>query len=68
MIMTHLHTIGTTWHTAGLMHGLARTETDFLLRETTRQILDRLEEETGVSPGWIKNGSLLISSIKVEYL
>lgn len=57
---------GTTWHTAGLMYGLARSEVDFLLRKTTRQILKRLEEETGVSSGWINNGALLVSSTAVK--
>lgn len=48
------------------MLGMARSETDFLLRKTTRQILDRLEEETGVNPGYMKNGSLIVSSTKVR--
>lgn len=64
LLEAHQLTAGTTWHTAGLMHGLARSETDFLLRQTTRQILNRLEAETGVSPGWIMNGSLLVSSTR----
>lgn len=62
----HFFLLGTTWHTAGLMHGLARSEVDFLLRQKTRQILNRLEDETGVNTGWIMNGSLLVSSTRVH--
>ncbi|XP_063887251.1 sarcosine dehydrogenase, mitochondrial-like [Scylla paramamosain] len=64
LLEAHELTAGTTWHTAGLMSTMGRSETDYSLRNTTLNMLRRLEEETGVSPGLIENGSVYISSTR----
>jgi hypothetical protein len=33
----------------------------------THSILTKLEEETGVNPGWINNGGLFIANNKVRF-
>ncbi|XP_066953754.1 sarcosine dehydrogenase, mitochondrial-like isoform X1 [Macrobrachium rosenbergii] len=57
-------TSGTTWHTAGLLWRLRPSDTEIHLINTTRELLIRLEGETGVNPGWINNGGLFIASSK----
>ncbi|KAF5292544.1 hypothetical protein FQR65_LT01690 [Abscondita terminalis] len=54
-------TSGTTWHTGGLVWRLRPNDVDIqLLSATTEQLL-KLEEETGLNPGYVKNGGLFIS-------
>ncbi|KAG0711741.1 Sarcosine dehydrogenase, mitochondrial [Chionoecetes opilio] len=67
LLEAHQLTAGTTWHTAGMMHFFGKTETEYLLRDVTAAMVRRLEGETGVSPGWIQNGSLLVSSTEEPY-
>ncbi|XP_071548200.1 sarcosine dehydrogenase, mitochondrial-like [Panulirus ornatus] len=68
LLEAHKLTAGTTWHTAGLMHLLNWSETDFLLKNITYKLLLGLQEETGVDPGWNSNGSMYIASKKVAPL
>ena len=56
---------GTTWHTAGLVWDLGRTDVDTELVSRTVRMLRQLEEDTGVNPGWINNGGLFVASTKV---
>ncbi|KAK4886911.1 hypothetical protein RN001_003182 [Aquatica leii] len=57
-------TSGTTWHTGGLVWRLRPSDVDIqLLSATTEQLL-KLEEETGLNPGYVKNGGLFISRTK----
>ena len=58
--------LGTTWHTAGLLWRLRPNDTEIQLIDITRKLLLRLENETGVNPGWINNGGLFIASNKVK--
>jgi len=57
-------TAGTTWHTAGLVWSLRPNDTDTMLINELIQQVKRLENETGVSPGWINNGGLFIANNK----
>nr|CAG4640629.1 EOG090X014D [Eulimnadia texana] len=57
-------TSGTTWHTAGLVWSLRPSDVDVQLLAHTRELLQNLEQETGVNPGWINNGGLFIASTK----
>ncbi|XP_017757288.1 PREDICTED: sarcosine dehydrogenase, mitochondrial [Eufriesea mexicana] len=53
---------GTTWHTAGLIWSIRGPyDTEMELLNTTRRILNSLEKETGINPGWINNGGLLVA-------
>lgn len=54
-------TAGTTWHTAGLIWRLRPNDVEMQLLNTTRELLMRLEEETGLDPGWINNGGMYIA-------
>lgn len=60
--------IGTTWHTAGLLWRLRPSDAEIHLINTTRELLTRLEDETGVNPGWINNGGLFIASSNVSWM
>ncbi|XP_071443435.1 sarcosine dehydrogenase, mitochondrial isoform X1 [Hetaerina americana] len=57
-------TCGTTWHTAGLVWRLRPSDVEIALLDSTRNLLKRLEEETGLNSGWIQNGGLFIASTK----
>ncbi|XP_013401693.1 sarcosine dehydrogenase, mitochondrial [Lingula anatina] len=57
-------TAGTTWHTAGLVWRLRPNDVDIQLLNRSRDLMQELEEETGVNPGWINNGGLFIASRK----
>ncbi|KAF6039245.1 hypothetical protein EB796_002440 [Bugula neritina] len=57
-------TAGTSWHTAGLLWRLRPNETEMLLNNITRRLMDTLEEETGVHAGFHMNGGLFIASSK----
>ncbi|BFG04875.1 sarcosine dehydrogenase mitochondrial [Drosophila madeirensis] len=54
-------TAGTTWHTAGLLWRLRPNDVDIQLLANSRQMLQQLEAETGLDPGWIQNGGLFIA-------
>ena len=51
-------TAGTTWHTAGLVWRLRPSDVEIQLLTQMVQLVNSLEEETGVNPGWINNGKL----------
>jgi len=57
-------TAGTTWHTAGLVWRLRPSDTEIQLLNHTRDVIQRLESETGIDPGWINNGGLFIANTK----
>jgi len=57
-------TSGTTWHTAGLVWRLRPSDTDVRLLSYTHELLNRLEAETGVDPGYMVNGGLFVASSK----
>lgn len=58
-------TAGTTWHTAGLIWRLRPNDTDIQILNHTRHLLmNVLEAETGVHPGFINNGGLFIANSK----
>lgn len=65
-LCTALSTIGTTWHTAGIVVNLRTTDLETNLISITRETLLRLEKETGVNPGWINNGGMMIAPNKVR--
>ncbi|XP_046403823.1 sarcosine dehydrogenase, mitochondrial-like [Ischnura elegans] len=55
-------TCGTTWHTAGLVWRLRPSDVEIQLLDSTRNLLRRLEDETGLNSGWIQNGGLFIAN------
>jgi len=57
-------TAGTTWHTAGLVWNLRPNDTEIQLLTHTRDVIEGLEQETGIDPGWINNGGLFIANNK----
>ncbi|XP_032227351.2 sarcosine dehydrogenase, mitochondrial [Nematostella vectensis] len=57
-------TSGTTWHSAGLLWRLRPSDQEVEIIGHTRDLAKSLEEETGVSPGWIENGGLFIANNK----
>lgn len=48
----------------GLLWRLRPNETEMLLNNITRELMDTLEEETGVGSGFVMNGGLFIASTK----
>nr|XP_033339035.1 sarcosine dehydrogenase, mitochondrial [Megalopta genalis] len=53
---------GTTWHTGGLVWGIRGPyDVEMQLLSASKRVLNRLEDETGVHPGWINNGGLIIA-------
>ncbi|XP_076233334.1 sarcosine dehydrogenase, mitochondrial-like [Calliopsis andreniformis] len=55
-------TSGTTWHTAGLIWSIrGPSDVEMELLNVTKSILNSLEEETGIDPGWLNNGGLYIA-------
>jgi len=64
LIEKDLLTAGTTWHTAGLVWRLRPSDTEIQLLGHTHSVLERLEAETGIEPGWINNGGLFIANNK----
>lgn len=60
-------TSGTTWHTAGLIWSVrGPSDVEMELLRVTRNVLNSLEEETGINPGWINNGGLYIAQSNVN--
>lgn len=59
-------TSGTTWHTAGLFWRLRPNDVEVQLLRGTKNVLDSLEEETGMNPGFIQNGGLFIARTEVS--
>ena len=58
-------TAGTTWHSAGLVWRLRPSDVDVELLAHTKTLAgDVLENETGLSTGWIQNGGLFIADNK----
>ncbi|XP_046984325.1 sarcosine dehydrogenase, mitochondrial [Schistocerca americana] len=57
-------TSGTTWHSAGLVWSLRPNDVEIQLLAATRNLLAKLEIETGFNPGWINNGGLYIAHNK----
>ncbi|RQW46113.1 FAD-dependent oxidoreductase [Novosphingobium sp. LASN5T] len=55
-------TCGTTWHAAGLLTTLRSTENATKLAKYTQDLYARLEDETGLSTGIMRVGSLQIAS------
>ena len=58
--------LGTTWHTAGLVWRLRPNDTDIQLHHHMNNLVNSIEEETGINPGWINNGGLFIANNKVR--
>ena len=64
-LTTILFLLGTTWHTAGLVWRLRPNDTDIQLLNHMNHLVNNIEEETGINPGWINNGGLFIANNKV---
>jgi sarcosine dehydrogenase len=56
---------GTTWHSAGLLWRLRPNDTDIQLIAKTHEILQVIEAETGINPGWVNNGGMFIAHNQV---
>lgn len=50
------------WHSAGLLWRLRPSSTDIELIAHSRDMAKSLEEETGVSTGWVENGGMFIAN------
>jgi len=48
----------------GLVWSLRPNDIDVELLTSSRELMQNLEAETGVHPGWINNGGLFIASTK----
>lgn len=57
-------TAGTTWHTAGLVWRLRPSDVEIQLINHMVDLVNRLEAETDVNPGWINNGGIFIANNK----
>jgi glycine cleavage system aminomethyltransferase T/glycine/D-amino acid oxidase-like deaminating enzyme len=55
-------TAGTTWHAAGLIVSVFATETDMHMAKYTRDLYERLGEETGQDTGFRANGYMQVAS------
>jgi glycine cleavage system aminomethyltransferase T/glycine/D-amino acid oxidase-like deaminating enzyme len=55
-------TAGTTWHAAGLIVSGFATETDMHMAKYTRDLYERLGEETGQDTGFRANGYMQVAS------
>jgi glycine cleavage system aminomethyltransferase T/glycine/D-amino acid oxidase-like deaminating enzyme len=55
-------TAGTTWHAAGLIVSGFSTETDMHMAKYTRDLYERLGEETGQDTGFRANGYMQVAS------
>ncbi len=60
-------TCGTTWHAAGLVPTLRANYSMSMLAKYSASLYDTLEEETGQSTGYIRNGSLTIATNKERF-
>ena len=62
--ITNRLTCGTTWHSAAMMNSISGSTLWNGLVKYTRHLVSSgiLEEETGVSPGWIQHGGLSITA------
>ena len=49
---------------AGLVWSLRPNDIDVQLLTASRQLMQNIESETGIHPGWINNGGLFIASNK----
>ncbi len=54
-------TCGATWHAAGLIGQVRGNASQAALAQYSADLYDRLEEETGISTGFKRNGSLFVT-------
>ena len=54
-------TCGTTWHAAGLIAQLRATKNMTRLAKYSQELYQKLEEETGLSTGFKRNGSITVA-------
>ncbi|BET00902.1 sarcosine dehydrogenase [Nesidiocoris tenuis] len=59
-------TAGETWHSAGLILQMKVNDIEMQLRSATRNLLEELQSETGMDPGWKNNGGLYLARSKVR--
>ena len=58
-------TSGTTWHSAAMLNTLRGTVTEAAMMNYCKNLVtDILEEETGISPGYIRHGGLTLTTQK----
>lgn len=57
---------GETWHSAGLILQMKVNDIEIQLRSATRALLEGLQNETGMDPGWRQNGGLYLARTKVR--
>jgi 4-methylaminobutanoate oxidase (formaldehyde-forming) len=63
LLERHQLTAGTTWHAAGLITSAGFTdETTLWMSEYSRDLYERLEEETGLATGFMKIGHLHLAT------
>jgi len=62
LLERHRLTSGTTFHAAGLVGQLRSNANITRLLTYSVELYDRLEAETGLSPGWTRNGSLRLAA------
>ena len=54
-------TCGTTWHAAGLIAQLRETKNMTRLAKYSQELYQKLEDETGLSTGFKRNGSITVA-------
>ncbi|XP_060532064.1 sarcosine dehydrogenase, mitochondrial [Cylas formicarius] len=57
-------TSGTTWHTGGLIWSLRPSDAEILLLQKTVEILNNIEKETDINPGFKHTGGIFIARTK----
>ncbi|XP_060530705.1 sarcosine dehydrogenase, mitochondrial-like isoform X1 [Cylas formicarius] len=60
-------TSGTTWHTNGLIWSLRPSDTDILMLRNTLETINKLEEDSGVDPGFIHSGGIFIARTRERF-
>lgn len=58
-------TAGATWHNTGLIWTVSPREIEMQLHNASRDLVLRIQEETGVDPLWQNNGGIHIARTKV---
>lgn len=61
-------TAGATWHNTGLIWTISARDIEIQLLNASRELVIRIQEETGVDPLWNNNGGIQVARTKVTAL
>lgn len=60
-------TAGATWHNTGLIWSIKGNALEMQLLNASRNIVTRIQEETGVDPNWNNNGGVYVARTKERF-